>query len=251
MSDSIFNILNAVNVNDHTEKKNNLTYLSWAWAWAEVKKRYPDADYEVWKDEKHRPYIYDEDLGYMVFTSMYIAGETKEMWLAVMDGANKAMKAHPYTYKVKNPNFKYAKKKEDGKFYDSYGKEQTEFIEKTCEAATMFDINYAIMRCLVKNLAMFGLGLYLYAGEDTPQECEEEMARLAEEAEKPIDGMQVAIISGMIEQSGASGSDILAYVNKTFGKKYEAIKELNKKEYAEVVKILQKKIDKKKAEEKK
>ena len=92
-----------------------------------------------------------------------------------MDSANKAMKAFPYKYTVKNPNFKYAtKNKEDGKFYDKYGNEQTEYIEKTVEAATMFDVNKAIMRCLTKNLAMFGLGLYIYAGEDLPETTKED-----------------------------------------------------------------------------
>jgi len=77
------------------------------------------------------------------------------MWLPVMDGANNAMKDKPYTYQVKE----YVNKKPTGKM-----------IDKTVNAATMFDINKAIMRCLVKNLAMFGLGLYIYAGEDMPED---------------------------------------------------------------------------------
>lgn len=140
---SVFENLNNANVNGHTEEKNGLTYLSWAWAWAEVKKAYPDANYTI---EKFNglPYVYDENTGYMVYTTVTIEGITHEMWLPVMDGANKAMKAQPYKY-------------------------TTRYGEKTCEAATMFDVNKAIMRCLVKNLAMFGLGLYIYAGEDLPE----------------------------------------------------------------------------------
>lgn len=249
MSENYFNVLNTINVNEHTDKKNGLTYLSWAWALAEVMKQYPTMTYTIWKDENNRPYIFDEALGYMVFTSVTIDGETKEMWLPVMDGANKAMKNIPYEYKVKNPNHKYAKKQADGRYIDGYGKEQPEYIFKNCEAATMFDINTAIMRCLVKNFAMFGLGLYIFAGEDVPEEDEEEKPRLEEEAKKPIDSTQINVISGMIEESGAKRTDIIAYVNKTFGKKYSAISELTKGEYAEVVKILQKKIDKKKTEE--
>ena len=65
------------------------------------------------------------------------------MWLPVMNGANKSMKLEAYQYKT----------------YSGI---------KTCEPATMFDINKTIMRCLTKNLAMFGLGLYIYAGEDLP-----------------------------------------------------------------------------------
>ena len=147
MSNSVINTLNGINVNEHKEEKNGLSYLSWVWAWAEVKKNYPDAVYSI---EKFNglPYVYDENTGYMVYTTVTIEGITHEMWLPVMDGANKAMKAKPYTYTVKR-----------------YGKEEA----KTVAAATMFDVNKAIMRCLVKNLAMFGLGLYIYAGEDLPE----------------------------------------------------------------------------------
>lgn len=141
---NVFETLNNVNVNGHTEEKNGLTYLSWAWAWAEVKKAYPEANYTIEKFDG-LPYVYDENTGYMVYTTVTIEGIIHEMWLPVMDGANKAMKSKPYTYK------------------DRYGK------EKTVTAATMFDVNKTIMRCLVKNLAMFGLGLYIYAGEDLPE----------------------------------------------------------------------------------
>lgn len=153
--DELFSKLVHIDVNDHVEKKNDLTYLSWAWAWQEFMKVCPDADYEIEeyrdKDELLKPYVYDENLGYMVFTNITACGKTRRMWLPVMDGANKAMKAHRYEYTVtKN------------------GKEYT----KAVEAATMFDINKTIMRCLVKNIAMFGLGLYIYAGEDLPTEIE-------------------------------------------------------------------------------
>ena len=151
---SFFTELNSINVNEHTEKKNNLTYLSWSWAWAEVMKKYPSATYKIrtW-DEK--PYLYDAKLGYLVMTSVTIDDVTHEMWLPVMDGANKSMKGEPYTYQVKE----YENRKWTGNY-----------IDKTVEAATMFDINTAIMRCLVKTIAMFGLGLYIYSGEDLPEE---------------------------------------------------------------------------------
>lgn len=139
-----FEELNAINVNDKTENKNGLTYLSWAWAWAEFKKVCPDATYEVMKFDG-KPFVYDEALGYMVYTTVTVEGLTHEMWLPVMDSSNKSMKATPYTYS------------------DRYGK------ERQVQAATMFDINKTIMRCLTKNLAMFGLGLYIYAGEDLPE----------------------------------------------------------------------------------
>ena len=143
-----FQELYSLDVNKYVEKKNDLSYLSWSYAWAEFKKIYPDATYEVKKDDQGRCYFGDELFGYMVYTSVTAGGLTYEMWLPVMDGANKAMKAIDYTYKTR------------------YG-------EKTCEAMTMFDVNKTVMRCLVKNLAMFGLGLYIYAGEDLPQDIRE------------------------------------------------------------------------------
>lgn len=157
-NNSVFATLNALNVNEHTEKKENLTYLSWVWAWAEVKSRYPNANYEV-KHWDGKPYLYDETLGYMVETAVSIEGETMTMWLPVMDSKNKAQKSTEYSYKTK------------------YG-------EKTVEAATMFDINTAIMRCLVKNLAMFGLGLYIYAGEDLPEDAKREISEKERETDE-------------------------------------------------------------------
>jgi len=135
---TVFERLSAINVNAHVEMKKDLIYLSWAWAWSEVKKNCPDATYRIGETE------YDDALGFMCHTTVTIEEETLEMWLPVMDGANKSMKKQAYTY-------------------------QTRFGEKQVEGATTFDINKTIMRCLVKNLAMFGLGIYIYAGEDLPE----------------------------------------------------------------------------------
>lgn len=151
-------VLSKINCNDYVEKKNGLTYLSWAWAWGIVKTNFPDANYKVLMYDG-KPYLYDDNLGYLVSTIVVINEEPIMMNLPVMDGANKAMKASPYTYKVKE--------------YQS-GKWTGKFIDKNVEPATMFDINTAIMRCLTKNLAMFGLGHYIYAGEDLPKTVEKE-----------------------------------------------------------------------------
>ena len=156
MEKKTFETLYSINVNEKTEKKNNLTYLSWAWAWAEFVKVCPDARYEI-KTFDGKPYLHDEKLGYMVFTSITVGDDTKEMWLPVMDGANKAMKDHPYKYQVRQKNWQSG---------------NIETVEKVCEAASMFDINKTIMRCLTKNISMFGLGLYIYAGEDLPEEIQ-------------------------------------------------------------------------------
>lgn len=149
--ENYFNELSQINVNDKTEKKKSgrteLTYLSWSFAWGEIKKRYPEATYKVKKfGEDNRPYLHDKELGYLVMTEVTVNEVTHEMWLPVMDGANKAMKSEPYSYETK---------------YNG---------TKNVEQASMFDINKTIMRCLVKNIGMHGLGLYIYAGEDLPSE---------------------------------------------------------------------------------
>jgi DNA-directed RNA polymerase subunit RPC12/RpoP len=143
-----FQELYSLNVNEYVEKKQNLSYLSWSYAWAEFKKIYPDATYEVKKDDDGRCYFGDPQIGYMVYTSVTAGGLTYEMWLPVMDNNNKSMKLNAYTYDTRGGG-------------------------RTVEAVTTFDINKAVMRCLVKNLAMFGLGLYIYAGEDLPEDIKE------------------------------------------------------------------------------
>ena len=159
--DSTFKVLSAINVNEHTEQKQGLTYLSWAWAWGELMKKYPDAKYEIERFDG-KPYLFDEGLGYMVFTKVTIADDTKEMWLPVMDATNRAMLDEEYEW------------------YDRYNKPHK--VAK----ATMFDINKTIMRCLVKNIGMFGLGLYIYAGEDLPETDEviEEEKKAPQKAKK-------------------------------------------------------------------
>lgn len=160
--DDVFRTLFQVDVSKWIERKNTgkaqLSYLSWANAWAEVKKRYPKATYEVVKFENGLPYAYDPKTGYMVYTKMTIEGITHEMWLPVMDSHNEAMLDHARQVKTK---------------YSSY----------TVEACTMFDVNKTIMRCLTKNIGMFGLGLYIYAGEDLPADldAEEKSAQQVEE----------------------------------------------------------------------
>jgi len=148
---TIFELLTEVNVNEHIEKKNtgstSLSYLSWAWAWDYFKKQCPDAKYEI-KEWDGKPYLFDEKTGYMVQTKITAGGETHTMWLPVMDSTNHSMMDKPYQI-------------------------QTKYKTIDIPSATMFDINKTIMRCLVKNMAMFGLGLYIYAGEDLPSDSDE------------------------------------------------------------------------------
>ena len=167
-----FEELYAIDVSAKVEKKQNLSYLSWSWAWAEFKKKCPNAKYEI-KMFNGLPYVYDEKTGYMVFTSVTVDDITHDMWLPVMDSNNKAMKSEPYTYKTYNG-------------------------EKKVASATMFDINKTIMRCLVKNLAMFGLGLYIYAGEDLPETEKAEEKPQPKPATIPsITPQQLAVLRGL------------------------------------------------------
>lgn len=195
---SVFENLFEVNVNDHIEKKKDLSYLSWPYAWAEVKKRYPKANYKIHQfGEKQLPYVFDEGIGFMVFTSVTIEDITHSMWLPVMDSSNKAMKAEGYTY--------------DTRFKKDI----------SVEPATMFDINKTIMRCLVKNLAMFGLGLYIYSGEDLPEV----------ETEK-ISAKDAAILKNVVK-----GFDEADKLYSTLLQKYnvKSFKELTQKQRTDIL----------------
>lgn len=165
-NNTTFEILNSINVNSMTEKKQTggttLTYLSWASAWQVAKENFPDIEYEIEKNpETGLPYWYDPLTGYMVFTKITLGSQTHEMWLPVLDGANRAMKAEPYEV-------------------------QTKYKKTIVQAATMADINKTIMRCLVKCLSMFGLGLYIYRGEDVPS-TDTEQVQPVQPANKPVE----------------------------------------------------------------
>lgn len=121
-----------INVNDHTERKNGLTYLSWAWAWAEVLKLDPQATWQA-HEFNGLPCIVMPDTSAMVKVSVTIKGDTKCCLLPVMNHRNQA---------IKNPD--------------------------------AFAVNTAVMRCLAKAIAMHGLGLYIYAGEDLPEQDQPE-----------------------------------------------------------------------------
>ena len=186
---SKFEEITKINVNEKTEKKGNLTYLSWAWAWAEFKKVYPDAQYEVVKFADGKPYYHDDKTGYMVYTKVTAEGLTYEMWLPVMDSRNRALLD-----------------------------------------ATMFDINKTIMRCLTKNLAMFGLGLYIYAGEDLP-EGEDKPKPPAVQIKKATADKLLA----ELERTGVSGGSMLKSYN------VKALAELTEEQGQQALKKLESK----------
>ena len=128
---TVFETLNTVNVNGHTEKKNGLTYLSWAWAWAwgELLKRYPDSTYTVYENRDGWNYHTDGKTCW-VKTGVTVEGKEYIEMLPVMDFKNRSISA---------------------------------------DAVTSFDVNKAIQRSLTKAVARHGLGLYIYAGEDLPE----------------------------------------------------------------------------------
>lgn len=220
-----FEALNTKNINGHTEKKGNLTYLSWAWAWAEVKKLYPNATYEIKKFNGGFPYLYDEKAGYIVFTSVTIDELTYEMWLPVMDSNNKTMMDKPYTI-------------------------QTKYKEITVAAATMFDINKTIMRCLVKNLAMFGLGLYIYAGEDLPEGEDDnktfESNEPFPEVNSKIGKEQIDRLTALTSQLKDGGASFIEWLIKTYNT--DDITMLTREQYMKALTLVGQKLDKEKAE---
>lgn len=197
MSKNDFQKIYEIDVNHKTESKNGLKYLSWAFAWAEFKKVYPDTTYTV-DQYNGKPYLHDEHLGYLVSTEVTVSGLSLPMQLPVMDNKNKAMKSAPYQYKTRNGM-------------------------KDVEAATMFDINTAIMRCIVKNLAMHGLGLYIYAGEDIPSvDDSEEIAAAIGMIDQAIETNDADYISkhwttSIANAWGSLGDERIKKINKIAG----------------------------------
>ena len=127
--DNYFKTLNEVNVSDKTEKKNGLTYLSWAWAWGELKTRFPDATYAIYEDARGCFYHTDGRTCW-VKTGVTVAGIEHIEYLPVMDHRNNSIPA---------------------------------------DKVTSYDVNKTIQRSLTKAVARHGLGLYVYAGEDLPE----------------------------------------------------------------------------------
>ena len=126
--------LNSINVNDKTEKKGGLTYLSWAWAWGEVKKLFPDATYTIYEASNGWNYHTDGRTCW-VKTGVTVNGIEHIEYLPVMDNRNNSISA---------------------------------------DKVTSFDVNKAIQRSLTKAVARHGLGLYIYAGEDLPEADKED-----------------------------------------------------------------------------
>ncbi len=159
---SVFDTLNAINVNEHAEKKGNLTYLSWAWAWQEVKKAYPDATYTIYENQQGWNYFTDGRTCW-VKTGVTINGIEHIEYLPVMDNRNNSL---------------------------------------PLERVTSFSVNTAIQRSLTKACARHGLGLYIYAGEDLPQgEAEAQAAAKKEAEDKYLSDALAAVESSTTSQA--------------------------------------------------
>lgn len=194
--DNYFNDLYAVNVNGHTEKKNNLTYLSWAWAWGEIKKRHPDATYTVYENADGWNYHTDGRTCW-VKTGVTVNGIEHIEYLPVMDYKNKSI---------------------------------------SIENVTSFDVNKAIQRSLTKACARHGLGLYIYAGEDLPEE------EAAEKQDASRSAKNIAannIISGLAKARGKSDGEILNALMRQISKpEGTTIESLEYDDLMDAIKIL-------------
>ncbi len=183
MSENYFVELNSINVNEHTEKKNNLTYLSWAWAWGEVKKRFPDATYKVYEDDNGCIYWTDGRTAW-VKTGVTVNGIEHIEYLPIMDFKNRSI---------------------------------------PLSDITSFDVNKSIQRSLTKAVARHGLGLYIYAGEDLP---EDEQESKPEVDEKTMNNY-VSVISKLLAETNTDGAQMLDFVNKKFKTSAQAFKDLD------------------------
>lgn len=194
--DNYFNDLYAVNVNGHTEKKNNLNYLSWAWAWGEIKKRHPDATYTVYENADGWNYHTDGRTCW-VKTGVTVNGIEHIEYLPVMDYKNKSIPV---------------------------------------ENVTSFDVNKAIQRSLTKACARHGLGLYIYAGEDLPEE------EAAEKQDASRNAKNIAannIISGLAKARGKSDGEILNALMRQISKpEGTTIESLEYDDLMDAIKIL-------------
>lgn len=130
--DNYFAVLNGIDVSDKAEKKNGLAYLSWAWAWGEVKKLHPDATYTIYENKDGLLYHTDGKTCW-VKTGVTVCGIEHIEYLPVMDHRNNSI---------------------------------------PLDKVTSFDVNKAVQRSLTKAVARHGLGLYIYAGEDLPEGAE-------------------------------------------------------------------------------
>ena len=204
MMENYFAELNALNVGDKIEKKNGLSYLSWAWAWGEVKKLHPDAQYRIYENADGWNYHTDGRTCW-VKTGVTVAGIEHIEYLPVMNNRNKSIPV---------------------------------------EEVTSFDVNKAIQRSLTKALARHGLGLYIYAGEDLPEDAQ----KAAKEEEKKanaskIDEIKQASLLGEIKRTGWTVEGMLDWLSSKTETPVNSVKDITLAQYVGVMQRLERKPD--------
>ncbi len=164
---SIWATLSQVDVTDRIEKKGDLSFLSWSWAWGTLMEHYPQAEYSF-----QEPAEAQKDGSVMVYCTVTIDGLSRQMWLPVMGFKNQA---------ISNPD--------------------------------AVQVNKAKMRCLVKCLAMFGLGHYIYAGEDLPSAEADKAAEKMKQQQNPpkMNDETHAEIVKLMASTKADESEFLKY----------------------------------------
>ena len=146
---SVFEKLSAIDVSGKTEKKSNLTYLSWAWAWGELKKSYPDASYTIYENEIDDLLVHGEQAFPIKRTVNYFT-DGRTAWVKV--GVTVDGQEHIEMLPVMDHRNKSI----------------------ALNAIDSFAVNKTIQRALTKAIARHGLGLYIYAGEDLPETVKED-----------------------------------------------------------------------------
>jgi hypothetical protein len=179
-----FEILNAINVSGKTEKKGNLTYLSWPYAWGELKKIHPDATYTIYENSEGWNYHTDGKTAW-VKTGVTVNGIENIEYLPIMDYRNNSIPV---------------------------------------DKVTSTDVNKTIQRSLTKAVARHGLGLYIYAGEDLPEEERQDFKN------EIISSKEANVLKKMLEKRGIEA-------NNYKGKKIETLTAV---EYTEALETLKK-----------
>mgnify|MGYP002507816198 CR=1 FL=1 len=152
--ESYFYKLSQINVSDKVEKKAGLSYLSWAFAWSEIKKEHPESNYRVFEHpETYCNYFHDNKTAW-VKVGVTVEGIEHIEYLPIMDLRNKSV---------------------------------------AVENITSFDVNKAMQRALTKAIARHGLGLYIYAGEDLPEENDESKAEKMQQEQEQLEADKTAI----------------------------------------------------------
>lgn len=198
-----FEVLNSIDVGDKIEKKNGLSYLSWSFAWGELKKRHPDAIYTIYENADGLFYHTDGKTAW-VKTGVTVMGIEHVEYLPVMDYKNKSIPV---------------------------------------DSITSTDVNKAIQRSLTKAVARHGLGLYIYAGEDLPEDKKESKPTTDKEMddhlEEKISANDVKIIEKMVEGKDALKTWVLQQCNVT---KFE---DMTNAQYGQAMRALNEHFEKK------